>query len=308
MERLIKRVKMDDQSLFPITLDNARSELDSRADTICAGLNCRLIHYTGQECTVNGFHNKLGAMEKIPIATVATAWSDEHTGQGFILIMHEVLFFGNDLDHSLINPNQIRHNGFQLFDNPYETDPIRQMGIVINENDRIPFQSQGTTIYFNSRFPTDLEMETYPHVVLTCEAPWDPSGIAMPGGLTQDRFVQKVQSLQFHGTNRHHHMYETDCVAYSNFMDTEQLQMESAIKSINVDYTSGAVNIAQLHSTTPPLPIHTRTYFKNLERWYWNRERYPKYYHAERSPTCCPAAIATIPYRPPQPPCPLPRW
>ena len=241
---------MDDQSLFPITLDNARSELDSRADTICAGLNCRLIHYTGQECTVNGFHNKLGAMEKIPIATVATAWSDEHTGQGFILIMHEVLFFGNDLDHSLINPNQIRHNGFQLFDNPYETDPNRQMGIVINETDRIPFQSQGTTIYFNSRFPTDLEMETYPHVVLTCEAPWDPSGIAMPGGLTQDRFVQKVQSLQFHGTNRHHHMYETDCVAYSNFTDTEQLQMERAIKSINVDYTSGAVNIAQLHSTT----------------------------------------------------------
>ena len=250
MERLIKRVKTDDQFLSPITLDNARSELDSRADTICAGLNCRLIHYTGQECTVNGFHNKLGAMEKIPIATVATAWSDEHTGQGFILIMHEVLFFGNNLDHSLINPNQIRHNGFQLFDNPYETDPNRQMGIVINETDRIPFQSQGTTIYFNSRFPTDLEMETYPHVVLTCEAPWDPSGIAMPGGLTQDRFVQKVQSLQFHGTNRHHHMYETDCVAYSNFMDTEQLQMERAIKSINVDYTSGAVNIAQLHSTT----------------------------------------------------------
>ena len=137
MERLIKRVKMDDQSLFPITLDNARSELDSRADTICAGLNCRLIHYTGQECTVNGFHNKLGAMEKIPIATVATAWSDEHTGQGFILIMHEVLFFGNDLDHSLINPNQIRHNGFQLFDNPYETDPIRQMGIAIAGYDHL---------------------------------------------------------------------------------------------------------------------------------------------------------------------------
>jgi len=242
-------VKVDDQSLLPISLDNARSELDSRADTICAGLNCRLIHYTGQECTVTGFHNKLGAINKVPIATVATAWSDEHTGQGFILIMHEVLFFGSDLDHSLINPNQIRHNGFQLFDNPYETDPTRQMGIVISDTDRIPFQSEGTTIYFHTRFPTDHEMETYPHVVLTCEAPWDPSGIAMPGGIIQDRFVQKVQSLQLHGTNRHHHMYETDCVTYSNFGDTEQLQLERAIKSINVDYTSGSVNISQLHST-----------------------------------------------------------
>ena len=119
--------------------------------------------------------------------SVATAWSDEHTGQqGFILIMHEVLFFGNDLDHSLINPNQIRHNGFQLFDNPYETDPNHQMGIVIKETDCIPFQSQGTTIFFTSRFPTNIEIETYPHVVLTCEAPWDPLGIAMPGGLIQD--------------------------------------------------------------------------------------------------------------------------
>jgi hypothetical protein len=177
MERSVKRVKVDEQSLLPISLENARCELDSRADTICAGLNCRLIHYTGQECTVSGFHTKLGAMNKIPIATIATAWSDEHTGQGFILIMHEVLFFGNDLDHSLINPNQIRHNGFQLFDNPYETDPSRQMGIVVTDTDRIPFQSLGTTIYFNTRFPTDHEMETYPHVVLTCEAPWDPSTV-----------------------------------------------------------------------------------------------------------------------------------
>ena len=77
MERSIKRVKVDDQSLLPTSLDNARSELDSCANTISAGLNCRQIHYTGQECTVSGFHNNLGAMNKIPIATVATAWSNE---------------------------------------------------------------------------------------------------------------------------------------------------------------------------------------------------------------------------------------
>jgi hypothetical protein len=61
MEWSIKRVKVDDQSHLPITLENARSELDTRVDTIFAGLNCHLIHYTGQECTVSGFHNKLGA-------------------------------------------------------------------------------------------------------------------------------------------------------------------------------------------------------------------------------------------------------
>ena len=215
IERSVKRVRTNNQALLPATLDNVRSELDTRADTICAGTNCRLIHYTGQECTVSGFHNKLGAMDKNPIATVATAWSDEHTGQGFILIMHEVLFFGNDLDHSLINPNQIRHNGFQVYDNPYESDQDRQMGIVINDTKRVPFTSEGTTIFFKSRYPTDDEMETLPHVVLTCETPWDPSGIVMPGGTTPtNRVAQKVQSLQFHGTNRHHHMYETNYIVH----------------------------------------------------------------------------------------------
>ena len=228
-ERSVKRVRTEEQAIPPITHENVRSELDSRADTICAGLNCRLIHYTGQECTVSGFHSQLGTIDKIPIATVATAWSDEHTGQGYILIMHETLFFGNDLDHSLINPNQIRSNGFDVFDNPYEPDPSRQIGIVINDTERIPFKSSGTTIYFNSRDPTDYEMDTYPHV-LTSEMPWDPSGLSMPGDSVDDRFVQKVKTLQFHGTHRHHNMYETDCVAYSNFGDTEQLHLNASSK------------------------------------------------------------------------------
>lgn len=231
-------------------MDNVPSELDTHADTICAGQNCRLIHYTGQECTVSGFHHQLGTMEKIPIATMATAWSDEHTGQGFILIMHETLFFGNDLDHSLINPNQICHNGFQVYDNPYEVDQTRQMGIVISDDERIPFQSAGTTIYFHLRYPTDFEMDTFTHVVLTSEMPWDPSDTIMPGGAARDRFVQKVQSLAFHGSNRHHKIYETDSVTYATFGDTEQLQLERIIQSVNVDTPSRMDSISELYSLT----------------------------------------------------------
>ncbi len=188
-------------------------------------------------------------MDKVPIATVATAWSDKHTGQGYILIMHKVLFFGNDLDHSLINPNQIRNNGFQVYDNPYKPDQTRQMGIVIGDTERIPFQSIGTTVYFNSRYPDDYEMETYPHVVLTSETPWDPSNIAMPGGTIAHRFVQKVKSLQFHGTNRHHHMFETDCVLYSTYRDTEQLQLERAIQSVNVGPNHDSILVKELYSS-----------------------------------------------------------
>ena len=241
-QRRVKRVKVDDAPTTYQTYDNVRSELDSRADTICAGINCRLIHYTGQECTVNGFHSQLGTINKVPIGTVATAHTDEHTGNGIILIMHETLYFGNDLDHTLINPNQIRHNGFDVYDNPYDTDPSRQMGIVLENNDRIPFYSEGSTIYFNSRYPTDHEMDTFPHVVLTCDSPWDPSTLVMPGGTKAiDRCIQKVQSQLIHDINRHHRFHETDCVTYHNFGDTEQMQLEQIIQSAHV---------AELHSST----------------------------------------------------------
>ena len=74
----------------------------------------------------------------------------------------------------------------------------------------------------------------------------------MPGGATpSNRVAQKVHSLQFHGMNRHHRMYETDCVSHSNFGNTEQLQLERIIQSINVDITkNGSSTVAKLYSST----------------------------------------------------------
>ena len=44
----------------------------------------------------------------MPVARAATAWKDQH-GMTYILIVNEALYFGNDMDHSLINPNQISY-------------------------------------------------------------------------------------------------------------------------------------------------------------------------------------------------------
>ena len=128
----------------------ARCELDTRADTTCAGINFRPLYFTGQTCEAYGFHGDLSPISDVPIATVATAWSNATTGQSFILIFNEVLYFGRDLDHSLINPNQMRHYGIQVFDNPYERDETRSMGIMLSDTYRLPFHSHGSTIYFNS--------------------------------------------------------------------------------------------------------------------------------------------------------------
>ena len=140
----------------------ARCELDTRADTCCAGINCRPIFFTGQQCKVQGFHDDFAPVPDVPIATVATVWSDQHTGRGFVLIIHEALYFGSSMNHSLINPNQLRHYGVIVHDNLYELDPSRAMGIEIDDSDRIPFSSQGSMVFFNTRYPDENELDMYP--------------------------------------------------------------------------------------------------------------------------------------------------
>ena len=72
-------------------------------------------------------------------------------------------------------------------------------------------------------------MDTYEHVVVTSDLPWDPHSLVMPGGDDEDntapenhaRFLQELQS-----TERHHDRYESDCVAIIIDGNTEQLLYE----------------------------------------------------------------------------------
>ena len=97
----------------------ARNELDTRADTICAGVNFRMISTSGQCCDVKGFHEEFESIKDVPVARVATKIITPQ-GETLILIVNEALYFGPSMDHSLINPNQIRHYGIPVCDNPYE--------------------------------------------------------------------------------------------------------------------------------------------------------------------------------------------
>ena len=149
-ERAIKRLKTADYEYETTPQDygvEGRCELDSRADTCCAGVNCRPLFFTGHHCEVHGFHDDFTPLPNVPIATVATMWNDPITGQGFILILHETLYFGKNMDHSLINPNQLRHHGLTVHDNPYDPSFDRKMGIEIDKNNKIPSCSQGSIFH-----------------------------------------------------------------------------------------------------------------------------------------------------------------
>ena len=174
--RSAKRAKTSVKTGEQVPGTRARNELDTRADTICVGANWRLLSTTGQCCNVHGFHSDFNAIQDVPVARAATAIQDEN-GATYILIVNEALYFGPSLDHSLINPNQIRHFGIPVSDDPY--DRSRQFGID-HEDLFIPFSTTGSTVYFDSYMPTIEEIERFPHIVLSDgDNEWDPKGVEM---------------------------------------------------------------------------------------------------------------------------------
>ena len=76
------------------------------ADTSCAGANWRMLEYAGHSCDVYAYSDRYDAIKGIPIATCATVVSGEN-GLDFLLISHEMLFSGEDMECTLLN--QRRH-------------------------------------------------------------------------------------------------------------------------------------------------------------------------------------------------------
>ena len=97
---------------------SARMEMDSHADTCCAGSSFRLIEYTGQTCTVAPFTTTLSELKDVPIVKAATAYDDPITGETLVLVLAQALWFGDKLENSLICPNQLCNNGLKVEDTP----------------------------------------------------------------------------------------------------------------------------------------------------------------------------------------------
>jgi hypothetical protein len=202
--KIQKKPKLYPIANEPVPGFMAKNELDTRADTICAGTNFCCLRPTGMTCSVQGFHQSFEPIPEIPVATVATAWDDQNTGQTYILIIHQALYFGTQLDHSLINPNQIRVTGIPVCDDPY--DRHRHLGIDLYEI-HIPFLTEGNTIYFSSRVPTKDELDNCRYITLTDDEDWDPTSTDLTDHIPkeikavvkQDRWSMEAKSDQILG-------------------------------------------------------------------------------------------------------------
>ena len=125
-------------------------ELDSKADTCCLGANFIPVYYTNRVVNVIPYNNDEKAQVTVPVVSGATAYTCQETGETTIIWIHEGLFFGEGLPgHSLVNPNQLRHFGLTVQDNPYDND--KEMSIEgIDSNDNkfyLPLFSKGVDIF-----------------------------------------------------------------------------------------------------------------------------------------------------------------
>ena len=107
---------------------------------------------------------------------MATGYTSS-AGKSYILIFNEALYMPT-LDHSLINPNQLRHYQTTVQDNPYHEKGMH----IVSPNEEITMclESAGTTIFFDSWTPTLDDLESLPHVVLSSPHPWNPATVTFP--------------------------------------------------------------------------------------------------------------------------------
>ena len=149
--------------------------MDSHADTIVAGANCVVLNYTGQVCDVSPYRDDYAPINNVPVVHAATAWQSPHSGQVYILVLNEALWMGDSLDHTLINPNQLRHFGTNVHDNPLAEFPLS----IITEDEQfcMDLHMDGTLVYADTHTPSDSELQSCPHIHLSSSRPWNPKTV-----------------------------------------------------------------------------------------------------------------------------------
>ena len=162
-------------SSSPAATHHGKCELDSHADTIVAGKNCVVLSYTGQVCDVTPYREDYNAICNVSVAQVATAWQSDETGQVYILVFNEALDMTKSLDVTLVNPNQLRHYGIHVQDDPSSNRPLS----IITEDAEfaMPLSREGTIIFATTHTPSQKELEQCPHIILSSHHTWTPGDV-----------------------------------------------------------------------------------------------------------------------------------
>ena len=85
---------------------------------------------------------------------------------------------GDSMNTTLINPNQLRHNGTKVQDGPTSPHPLS----IITADDEFSMElsMQGTIVLAPIHTPSQKELEECPHIILSSHKPWNPLTVKFP--------------------------------------------------------------------------------------------------------------------------------
>ena len=75
------------------------------------------MHFMGKECDVAPYTDTYETIKAVPIVQVDTVYNNTETGETTILILNEAICMGEAMDHTLVNPNQLRAYDMKVQDN-----------------------------------------------------------------------------------------------------------------------------------------------------------------------------------------------
>ena len=153
-----------------------RNKLNSHADTTALGKNSIILSFIWRECEVSPYADSYESIKKVPIVTGATGYTSPISGKRLILIFNEALGLGDQMQHILLNPNQLRSFAMLVKDDPFASD---ETICIESENGDafLPLHTEGTIIYLDTWTPTDEDLSQFPHIIMTSPHPWNPSKV-----------------------------------------------------------------------------------------------------------------------------------
>ena len=195
-------------------------------------------------------------VQNVPVVTGATVWTNAADGTAYLLIIHESLWMGDKLDHTFVNPNQLRAYGVSVQDNPFDTKPLS----ITTDDVSVKLYSEGMIICGDTRTPTESEMSQLPRLILTSPHDWDPHNVCFLScsGQSSDNMSIESNHLIFAvDTLLQHTIYDPIMVA--SLMLSHVQVAEVTVPSTLQDVPSAQTfQSKERHSTLSPLQISVR--------------------------------------------------
>jgi hypothetical protein len=139
-----------------------RAEFDTHADTCGINNVACILSYTEKTAHVSPFTLELNQMKDKPIVKAALAYDDSITGETFVIIVNQAIYFGNSLPHILLHPNQMRAHGVQVEDVPKYLSQGKSSHSIYFEEEKVRIlRLNGYISYFSVRTPNERDKRVF---------------------------------------------------------------------------------------------------------------------------------------------------